>query len=210
MSFLRLTMPGDICKTYDVFTLLPYFPLLCYVKEAGIQTPICCSVTLLCLNLWNPMGCVTLGFLVLQYLPEFVQIHVHWANDAIQLSHSLSSPSPPALNLSQQKGLFQWVSSSNQVAKGLDFQLQHQSFQWIYSRLISFRMDWLGLLAVQGTLKHLLQHPSSKASILQCSAFFLVQLSHPYMTTAKTKALTRWTFISKVISLLLNTLSRFS
>ena len=76
------------------------------------------------------------------------------------------------------------------------------------SRLISFRMDWLDLLAVQGTLKSLLQHHSSKASILQCSAFFMVQLSHPYMTTGKTIALTRWTFVDKVMSLLFNMLSR--
>ena len=74
--------------------------------------------------------------------------------------------------------------------------------------LISFRMDWLDPLAVQGTLKSLLQHHSSKASILQCSAFFTVQLSHPYMTTGKTIALTRWTFVGKVISLLFNMLSR--
>ena len=78
-----------------------------------------------------------------------------------------------------------------------------------YSGLISFRTDWLGLFAVRGTLKSLLQHHSSKASILQCSAFFMVQLSHPYMTTGKTIALTRWTFVSKVISLLFNMLSRF-
>ena len=77
-----------------------------------------------------------------------------------------------------------------------------------YSGLISFRMDWLDLLAVQGTLKSLLQHHSSKASILWCSAFFLVQLSHPYMTTGKTIALTRWTFVGKVMSLLFNMLSR--
>ena len=74
--------------------------------------------------------------------------------------------------------------------------------------LISFRMDWLDLLAVQGTLKSLLQHHTSKASILRCSAFFTVQLSHPYMTTGKTIALTRWTFVGKVMSLLLNMLSR--
>ena len=77
-----------------------------------------------------------------------------------------------------------------------------------YSGLISFRMDWLDLFAVQGTLKSLLQHHTSKASILQCSAFFIVQLSHPYMTTGKTIALTRWTFVGKVRSLLLNKLSR--
>ena len=77
-----------------------------------------------------------------------------------------------------------------------------------YSELISFRMDWLDLLAVQGTLKSLLQHHSSKASILWCSAFFIVQLLHPYMTTGKTRAFTRWTFVGKVMSLLYNMLSR--
>ena len=77
-----------------------------------------------------------------------------------------------------------------------------------YPGLISFRMDWLNLLVVQGTLKSLLQHPSSKASILQCSAFFIVQLSRPYMTAGKTTALTRWTFVGKVMSLLFNTLSK--
>ena len=92
-------------------------------------------------------------------------IHVHWIGDAIQPSHPLSSPSP-AFNLSQHQGLFQWVSSSHQVAKVLEFQLQHQSFQWI-SGLTSFRMGWLDLLAVQGTLKSLLQHHSSKTLILQ-------------------------------------------
>ena len=92
------------------------------------------------------------------------------------------------------------------MAKVLEFQLQHQSFQ--YSGLIFFRIDWLDLLAVQGTLESLLQHHSSKASILGCSPFFLVQLSHPYMTTGKTIALTRRTFVTKVISLLFNMLSR--
>ena len=94
-------------------------------------------------------------------------------------------PFPPALNLSQHQGLSHWVSSSYQVAKIFKFQLQHSPSN-DYSGLISFRMDWLDLLAVQGTLKSLLQHHSSKASILQCSAFFIVQLSHPYMTTGKT------------------------
>ena len=77
-----------------------------------------------------------------------------------------------------------------------------------YSGLISFKIDWLDLLAVQGTLKSLLQHHTSKASILQCTAFFIVQLSHPYMTTGKTIALTRWTFVGKVMSMLFNMLSR--
>ena len=91
---------------------------------------------------------------------------------------------------------------------------EYQSFSFSispsneYSGLIFFRMDWLGLLAVQGTLKSLLQHHSSKASILQCSAFFIVQLSHPYMTTVKTIVLTKWTFVGKVMSLLFNMLSR--
>ena len=93
------------------------------------------------------------------------------------------------------------------MAKLLEFQLQHQSFQE-HPGLISFRMDWLDLLAVQGTLKSLLQHHSSKASILQCLAFLIVQLLYLYMTTGKTIALTRWAFVGKVMSLLLNMLSR--
>ena len=93
------------------------------------------------------------------------------------------------------------------MAKVLEFQLQHQSFRE-YSGLISFRMDWLYLLAVQGTLKSLLQHHISKASILWCSALFIVQLSHPYMTTGKTIALTIWAFLWQSSSLLFNMLSR--
>ena len=153
------------------------------------------------------MDCSTPGLPVHHQLPESTQTHVHWFGDAIQPSHPLSSPSPPALNLSQHQGLFKWVSSSHQVAKVLEFQLQHQSFNE-HPGLISFRMDWLDLLAVQGTLKSLLQHHSSKASILRRSAFFTVQLSHPYMTTGKIIALTRWTFVDKVMSLLFNVLSR--
>ena len=153
------------------------------------------------------MDCSMPRFPVLHHLPELAQTHVHWVNDAIQPSHPLSSPSPPAFNLSQHQSLFQWVSSLHQVAKVLEFQLQHQPFQWI-SGLISIRVDWLDLLAFQGNLKSLLQHHSSKASILRCSAFFLVQLSHLYMTTGKTIALTRWTFVGKVTSLLFNMLSK--
>ena len=140
-------------------------------------------------------------------LLESTQTHVYWVGDAIQPSHPLSSPSPPALNLSQHQGLFQWVSSSHQVAKywSSSFNIspsnEHQG-------LISFRMDWVDLLEVQQTLKSLLQHHSSKASILQRSAFFVVQLSHPYMATGKTIALTRQTFVDKVMSLLFNMLSR--
>ena len=134
---------------------------------------------------------------------------VYWVSDAIQPSHSLSSPSPPAFNLFQHQDLFKWVSSLHQVAKVLEFQLQHQNIHHEYSGLVSFRMDWFDFLAVQGTLKSLLQHHSSEASILRCSAFFRVQLSHPYMTTGKTLALTRRTFLGKVMSLLFNMLSRF-
>ena len=119
----------------------------------------------------------------------------------------LSSPSLPTFNLYQHQGLFKWVSSSHQVAQVLEFWLQHLSFQWILG-LISFRMDWLDLLAVQGTLKGLLQHHSSKASILQCPAFFIAQLSYPYMTTGRNIALTRQTFVGKVMSLLFIMLSR--
>ena len=144
------------------------------------------------------MDCSMRDFPVYHQLPELAQIHVHRVGDAIQPSHPLSSPSPTAVNLSQHQGLFKWVSSFYQVAKVWEFQLQHQSCQWIYSGLIqSFRMDWLDLLAVQGTLKSLFQHHSSKASILWCSTFFIVQLSHPYMTTGKTIAFTRWIFVGK-------------
>ena len=104
-------------------------------------------------------------------------------------------------------GFFKWFSTLHLVAKVLEFQLQHHSFQRIPG-LISFRMDWLDLLVVQGTLKSLLQHQSLKASILRCSALFTVQLSHPYMTTGKTIALTRRTFVGKVMSLILNMLFR--
>ena len=107
-----------------------------------------------------------------------------------------------------ESGSFLRVNSSHEVAKVLELQLQHQSFQWILG-LISFRIDWLDFLSVQKTLKSLLQHHSLRVSILQCSAFFMVQLSHPYMTTGKTIALTRWTFVGKVMSLLFKTLSRF-
>ena len=128
------------------------------------------SVTQSCLTLCDPMNHSTPGLPVHHQLPEFTQIHVHWDSDAIQPSHPLSSPSPSVPNLSQHQGLFQWVKSSHEVAKVLEFQLQHQSFQCIF-RTVSFRMGWLDLLAVQETLKNLLQHHSSKASILWGSAF---------------------------------------
>ena len=126
-------------------------------------------------TLCDPMNRSMRGLPVHHQLPEFTQTHVHRVSDAIQPSHPLSSPSPPVPNPSQHQGLFQWVNSSHEMAKYWSF-----SSSIILSKeipgLISFRMDWLDILAVQGTFKSLLQHHSSKASILRHSAFFTVQL----------------------------------
>ena len=165
------------------------------------------SVTQSCLTLCDPMDCSTPGFPVHHQLPELAQTYALQAGDAIQrlilCCPLLLLPSIfPTIRLFSNKSVFhiRWpkywsfsfsISPSNE-----------------YSGLI-FRMDLLDLLAVQGTLKSLLQHHSSKASIPQCSAFFIVQLSHPYMTTGKTIALTIQTFVSRVMSLLFNMLSRF-
>ena len=147
-----------------------------------------------------------LGLPVHNQLLEFTKTHVNQIGDAIQSSHLLSSPSPPAIFPSIR------VFSNESVLRIRWPKYWSFSFSIIpsneYSGLISFRMDWLDLLAVQGTLNSLLQHHSSEASILQCSAFFTVQLSHPYITTGKTIAMTRWTFIGKVMSLLFNMLFR--
>ena len=135
-------------------------------------------------DLCNPMDCGMPICPAFHYLMEFAQIHAHWISDAIQPSHPLLSPSPLALSLAQHQGLFQWVGSSHHVAKYWSFSFSISPSNE-YSGLICFRIDWFDLLAVQGTLKSLLQHHSSKASVLQHSAFFMVQLSHPYMTTGK-------------------------
>ena len=134
------------------------------------------SVAQSCSTLCNPMDCSTPSFPVLHHLPELVQTHVHWVGDTIQSSRLLSSPSPPASSLSQHQGLFQWISSSHQRPKywGFSFSI---SLSHEYSGLISFRIHWLDLLAVQGTLKSLLQHHSSKASVLQRSVFFMPTLT---------------------------------
>ena len=141
------------------------------------------------------MDCSTPGFPVHHETPGVFSTHVHWIADAIQPSYSLSSPSP-AFSVPQHQDLFQWVSSLHQLAKVLELQLQHHSFQWIF-RTDLFRIDWFDLLAVQGTLNNLIQYHSSKASVLWCSAFFIVQLSHPYMITGKTIALTLQIFVAK-------------
>ena len=165
------------------------------------------SVTRSCLTLCNPVEVSTPGFPVHQQLPKLAQTHVHQAGDAIQhliLCHPLlllpsifhrnkvfSSESVLCIRWPKYWSFSFSISPSNE-----------------YSWLISLRIDWLDLLAVQGTLKSLLQHHSSRASILQHSAFFIVQLSHPCMITGKTIALTRWTLVGKILSLLFNMLSR--
>ena len=153
------------------------------------------------------MNCSTPGLPVHHQLPEFTQSYFHQVSDAIQPSHPLSSPSPPAPIPPSIRVFSNESTLRMRWPKYWSF-----SFSIIPSKeipeLISFRMDWLDLLAVQGTFKSLRQHHSSKASILRHSAFFMFQISHPYMTTGKTIALTRRTLASKVMSLLLNMLSR--
>ena len=145
------------------------------------------------------------GFPVHHQHLELAQTHVHRVGDAIQPSHPLLSPSPPAfisIRVFSKESvlLIRWPKYWS-----FSFSINPSNE---YSELISFRIDWLDLLAVQGTLKSLLQHHSSKASVHWCSAFFIVQLSHPYMTTGKTMALTKRTFVGKEMSLLFNMLSR--
>ena len=170
-----------------------------------------CKISLIqftqsCPTLCDLMDCSMPGFPVRYQLLEFTQTHVLRVSDAIQPSHPLLSPSPPA-----------FIFPSNRVFSNESVLPIRWPKYWSFSfsispsnehpGLISFRIDCLDLLAVQGTLKSLLQHHGSKASIFWCSAFFIVQLLHPYMTTGKTIALTRWTFVGKVMSLLFNMLS---
>ena len=153
------------------------------------------SVAQLCPTLCDPMNPSTPGLPVHHQLPEFTQTHVHRVGDAIQPSHPLLSPSPPAPKPSQHQGLFQWVNSSPNY---WSFSFSISPFNE-HPGLMSFRMDLLDLLAVQGTLKSLLQHYSSKASIIWCSAFFIVQFSHPYMTTGKTIDVFGWIHFLKFL-----------
>ena len=154
----------------------------------------------------QPMEGSMPGFPVHHQLLELVQTLVHRVGIAIQPFHPLSSASPPAFILFQHQGLFKWVSFWIRWPKYWSFSF-NISLSNEYSGLISFRIDWFDFHAVQGTLNSLLQHHNSKASILWCSAFFILQLSHPYMTTGKTIALSGWTFVGKVMSLF-NMLSR--
>ena len=184
-----------------------YIILMCISISFFFDSDLFSSVAQSCPTLYDPMNHSTPGLPVHHQLPESTQTCVH--ESVMPSSHLilcrpllLLPPIPPSIRLFSNGSTLclRWpkywsfsfsISPSN----------EHQG-------LISFRMDWLGLLAVKGTLKNLLQHHSSKASVLQCSAFFTVQLSHPYMTTGKTIALTRWTFVNKVMSLLFNMLSR--
>ena len=155
-------------------------------------------------TLWNPMDSSTPGLPVHHQLLEFTQTHVYWVGDAIQPSHPLLSPSPASIFCSIR--VFSNESALHiRWPKYWSFSLNITPSRE-HSGLISFRMDGLDLLALQGTLKSLLQHHSSKASIVKHSGFFTVQLSHPYMTTGKSIALTRRTFVDKVMSLLFNML----
>ena len=151
----------------------------------------------------------TPGLPVHHQLLESTQTQVHRVADAIQPSHPLSSPSPPAPNLPSIRVFSNESALPTRWPKYWSFSFNISPYNE-HPGLISFRMDWLDLLAVQGTFKSLLQHHSSRASILWCSAFFIVQLSHPYMTAGKTIALTRWTFVDKVMSLFFSMLSRLA
>ena len=163
------------------------------------------SVAQSCPMLWDPMDCSTPGLPVCHQLPEFTQTHVHWVGDAIQPSHPLLSPSP-AFNLSQHQGIFQWVSSSYQVAKVLEFQLQHQSFQWI------FKTDFLYACLVGSPCSPRdSQESSPTPQFKSINSSVLSLLYGPILTSIhdywKTIALTRQTFVGKVMSLLFNMLS---
>ena len=162
------------------------------------------SVTQSCLTLCDPMNHSTPGLPVHHQLPESTQTHVHLVRDAIQPSHLLSLPSPPGFNLSQHEGLFKWVSSLHQVARvSASTSVLPMNIQdW-------FPLGWTGWISLLSEgLSRVFSSTQFKSINSSCSDFFIVQLSHPYMTTGKTIALTRWTFVGKVMSLLFNMLSR--
>ena len=136
------------------------------------------------------------GFPVPHNLLEFSQVHVHWISDTTQLSHPLSLPSPSASNLFQHQVLFQWVDCLHQMAKVLELQLQHQSFQWIFS--IDFLYDWLvWFTCCPMDCQESSPVPHFKSISSSACWYFMAQLSHPYMTTGENIALTIWTFVSK-------------
>ena len=144
------------------------------------------------------MNCSMPGFPILHCLPEFAQTHVHWVSDTIQPFHSLLPSFLPALNLFQHQGLFQWVGSLHQMAKVLELQFQHQFFQWIF-----------GTPCCPRDSQESSPTPQFESINFSALSLLYVQFSHPYRTIGKTIALTRWTFVGKVMSLPFNTLSRF-
>ena len=164
----------------------------------------CCSLTKSCPTLCDPVDCSTPGFPVLHYLREFAQTHIHWVMPS---NHRILWH--PLLLLSVFPSIRVFLNESSLPTRWS----KYWSFSFSinptneYLGLLSFRNDWFDLLAVQGTLNSLLQHYSLKASFLRCPAFFMVQFSHPYMTTGKTTALTRWAFVGKVMPLLFKRLS---
>ena len=201
-KFFHLTLyPVDIPHPFAYWAYDFRFPPHILILQDQFS-----SVAQSCRTLCDPMNRSTQGPLVHHQLPEFTQTHVHRVSDTIQPPHLLLSPLllppiPPSIRIFSNESTLhmRWPNYWN------------FSFSIIPSKEIPgliFRINWMDLLAVQGTLKSLLQHHSSKASILRCSAFFTVQLSHPYMTTGKTIALTRRTFVGKVMSLLFIMLSR--
>ena len=165
------------------------------------------SVAQWCLTLCDPLDCSTPDFPVHHQPPELAQTHVRRVGDAIQPSHPLSSPSPLTFNLFQHQGLFQWVGSSHEVAKALELQLQHQPFRWIFRT--DFLYSWL-VWSPRSPGDSQESSPTPQFKSIQSSvlSFLIVQFSHPYMTTRKTIAFARRTFVNKVMSLLLNMLSR--
>ena len=183
LTFKKLNIEVSKIVSYKQFCSVPQScPTLCYLKNCSIP-----------------------GLPVHHQLPDFTQTHVHWVSDAIQSSHPLSSPSPPALKVFQHQDLFKWVSSSHQLTV-LEFQLQHESFQWT-PRTDVLQDGLVGSPCCPRDSQESSPTPQFK-SINSSVLSFIVQLSHPHMTTGKTIALTRWTFVDKVMSLLFNMLSR--
>ena len=202
-STQRWAVPTEVCPNCNSMSKANALFEATEFRSNLLCSYCCCSVAQLCLTLCHPMDCSTPGFLsftISRSLLRLMSIEsVMPSNHLILCCPLLLLPSifPRIRVFSNESALcIRWPI--------LEFQLQHQSFQCIFrTELISFRTDWLDLLVVQGTLKSLLQHHSPKASILQCSAFFIVQFSHPYMTTGKIIALTRQTFVGRVMSLFL-------
>ena len=185
--------PDDIFLVFWMLSGKPGFSLSSFIFISSVQ------------SLWTvQLGCSMPGFHIQHQLPKLSQTHVYKVGDTIQSSHPLSPPSLPSVNISQHPGLFQWVSSSHQVTKVLEFQLQHQFFQWIFRT--GFLYQWL----VWSPCNPRDSWVFSSATIWKLKFFSTqLQLWNPYMTTGKTIALTIWTFVSKGMSLLSNRLSRF-